>query len=107
MGTPPRELNAYVASLVRTVVVSTATGSWDAGAARVGVWTVGLVAATGACVATGELTGAPAVSEAWPVESARVADGRGVLLVGKSRGGATMTIAVSSNARKKRLSIVG
>jgi hypothetical protein len=41
------------------------------------------------------------------VESVLSAAVRGAFLFGKSRGGATMTIAVNSNAMKKRLSIDG
>jgi hypothetical protein len=69
----------------------------------------GMVSATGgrsACTPVAPL--APDVGGvARLAESAIVLGDRGVLLVGNSTGGATMTIAVSSNAMKKRLSIDG
>jgi hypothetical protein len=49
---------------------------------------------------------APVVAVTGRLVESAIADGdRGALLFEKSKGGATMTIAVSSNARKKRLSI--
>jgi hypothetical protein len=64
-----------------------------------GVATVGLIVPDGVVAAT--LSGRE--TERF-VESA-VARGRRAALFGKNSGGTMMTIAVSSNARKKRLSI--